>query len=649
MLLYKEFNNFKLLNEKKTRRGRLNSALYKKYSKNSHKPIYNNSYIIPQPLNDITNSSYEESKRIHNSNYSNSMLVSEKEKNFLTKNLKRQININKLRENKTQKNIIPHIFETKNIYNTLTKRENNNNYFKNKPRNINTFITEINSFLLPNNKTFKTLKNLINYKLINNDYLKNPVLLQLFERHNFPMNKLTYESFHKYIITKTFKEVSKKGLLNDSIIDQKEIIKEYHKQLNKLKLNLILFNEKNKDENEKEDLQSLVINNNSSFIKNFNINKTTLNENSEIMNIIKQKRNKSITQNNSLHNIYSRYDINSNESCFDLNNQNIKNKNQTKNKLISLPNKIIKNNGNSQNKIFNNSNEKKMNKIIQKAIIPNIKNQSKENHKLRMEFTCREIIKKSNFLLDKVKHNEYNNKNGDIINCINNERKIQFSNELINNKLKQNLFNLNNFKLKVFKLNDNKNIKKENYDNKDFINNSLNLEKKYKNNDLSFQSRDNHNSSFCKNVSSKKVLFEQKSNFVKDYLDEESENIIKKKNNSIETNHEGVFHKDNEEKIKGEESRKIVKIFIKKKKKEKEKTFKDFIKEENYEDNLKAINNKFSENNLIKINKIKIEENEDLKEEEWQNKINNFKNYIQRLKNLSKEEFIKDTFKYIKY
>jgi len=153
MMLYNEFNNFKLLNEKKTSRGRLNSALYKKYSKNFQKQNYNNSYIIPQPLNDITNSSYEESKRIHNNNYSNSMLLSEKERNILTKNLK------------NQKNIIPSIFEfnnnPKNMYNTLTKRENYKNQIKNKPININTFITEINSFLLPNNKTFKTLKNLI--------------------------------------------------------------------------------------------------------------------------------------------------------------------------------------------------------------------------------------------------------------------------------------------------------------------------------------------------------------------------------------------------------------------------------------------------------------------------------------------------------
>jgi len=68
--------------------------------------------------------------------------------------------------------------------------------------------------------------------------------------------------------------------------------------------------------------------------------------------------------------------------------------------------------------------------------------------------------------------------------------------------------------------------------------------------DLSFQSRDNFNSSFFKNISSEKILFEQKCNFDKDYLNEESEYIIKKRNDSIEENYQGVFHKDNDEKNK---------------------------------------------------------------------------------------------------
>ena len=94
----------------------------------------------------------------------------------------------------------------------LTNRENYKNQFKNKPININAFITGINSFLLPNNQTFKTLKNLINHKLIDNEYLKNSVPLHFLKKPDFERNKLTYESFHKFLITKTFKKVLKKGL-----------------------------------------------------------------------------------------------------------------------------------------------------------------------------------------------------------------------------------------------------------------------------------------------------------------------------------------------------------------------------------------------------------------------------------------------------
>ena len=35
-------------------------------------------------------------------------------------------------------------------------------------------------------------------------------------------------------------------------------------------------------------------------------------------------------------------------------------------------------------------------------------------------------------------------------------------------------------------------------------------------------------------------------------------------------------------------------------------------------------------------------------EENWNYQFNNFKNYIQKLKNMSKDEFINDTLKFIK-
>jgi len=264
-------------------------------------------------------------------------------------------------------------------------------------------------------------------------------------------------------------------------------------------------------------------------------------------------------------------------------------------------------------------------------------------------------------LLNINKYDKNDSKNGDIANYINDEKNIKFSNELINNKLKHNPFNLQYLKFEHFKQNYNKNIKKEinlynsqinNLDNNDSYNNGLNREKEYKNKDLSFLSLVNYNGSSFKNISLEKSSFEKKFNIAKDYLNEENDSNIKEKNESIKINHSNIFHKDIED-IKNE-SKKVTKIlfnkkiFMKKNKTVKEKRFKDFIKEENYDENAETINNKFNENNLIKINKIKMEENEELTEEEWQNKINNFTNYIKRLKSLSKDEFIKDTLKYIK-
>lgn len=300
---------------------------------------------------------------------------------------------------------------------------------------------------------------------------------------------------------------------------------------------------------------------------------------------------------------------------------------------------------------------------MSRRVIQNNTNKSTKNPKLKTEFTCPENIKKNNILLNINKHDKNDSKNGDIMNYINDEKKIKFSNELIYNKLKQNMFNLRNLKFESFRQNYNKNIKKEiraynkeikNFDNNDSYNNSLYLEDKYKNKDLTFLSLANCNSSSFKNVSSEKSLFEQKFNIEKNYLNEESALNIKEKNESMKIIHSDIFHKDIEE-IKNENKSKNFdkillskKMLLKKKKTIKEKCFKDFIKEENYEENVGTIDKGFNENNLIKRNIIKIEDNVELIEEEWQNKINNVKKYMERLKSLSREEFIKDTLKYIK-
>ena len=99
------------------------------------------------------------------------------------------------------------------------------------------------------------------------------------------------------------------------------------------------------------------------------------------------------------------------------------------------------------------------------------------------------------------------------------------------------------------------------------------------------------------------------------------------------------------------------KFFLKKKKTLNVRSFKDFLNEEYYESQVKAVNNKIeekkncenvSDDEGLKIKQNSNNEEQKLLEENWQYQFNNFKNYIQKLKNMSKDEFIKDTLRFIK-
>ena len=91
------------------------------------------------------------------------------------------------------------------------------------------------------------------------------------------------------------------------------------------------------------------------------------------------------------------------------------------------------------------------------------------------------------------------------------------------------------------------------------------------------------------------------------------------------------------------------KFFLKKKKTLNVRSFKDFLNEEYYESQVKAVNNKIEEKKKgLKIKQNSNNEEQKLLEENWQYQFNNFKNYIQKLKNMSKDEFIKDTLRFIK-
>ena len=73
------------------------------------------------------------------------------------------------------------------------------------------------------------------------------------------------------------------------------------------------------------------------------------------------------------------------------------------------------------------------------------------------------------------------------------------------------------------------------------------------------------------------------------------------------------------------------------------------MKDDIDEENEKMINNKHEDDKDIKDTKKKIDENLSKKEKKLESQLNSFKDYINRLKNMSKEEFIKDTLRFVKY
>ena len=680
-----DINKLKFIISKKPRRGRLNSAINPKNYKKILKPINNISFINPISFSYINNNSYEGNKNSHNNNYqSSSVFISGKEKGILSKNLKKQIKyINNSREKvKTEREIIPKIFgfntRPKNKNSSLTFRATYNNLkkiFSNKPVDVNKFIKEINSFLLPNNKTFENLQNLLNYKIKNKESSKKGLLIQFFKRNDLPINKINYGVYYKYIIKNTFKEVLKKAMLNKVLISKKEIREEYQRQINGMKQYLNVFNKENKYNNRdltnNQNLKSLVINNSSSYlIPKLSENKKDsikIESNKDIkkLNLEKHKRNRKIIQNNSTDNIYFHLDYFKKES-FDNKNHNINSKNKElikKNSLLSLPdnnNKFHKENleNNFQRDIFKTKidhlKEKRLKNIIQKqkSIIDDyIKSKEKientnENYSIKTENSVQDNNKFFNFFTNRKNGHNNNNKNEDIINCINNsEKSIKFENPLIKAKISKYLFKENNKKESGFNTNSS-----NNFGNKTLFSNKLNSENEFKNTNLNFNSLQKNNISFLKNsfpqVSSLNQNNQQNKNIIKENYSQLFDDVIKpiKKEEEKKRDNPSKLHLSK-------------KYFLKKKKTLNVKNFKDFLNEEYYESKVKAVNNKIEEkknfenisnNEGLMIKQINNDEEKKLLEENWQCQFNNFKNYIQKLKNMSQDEFIKDTLKFIK-
>ena len=626
MLLPSNNEKLKILKDKIFKNERLNSAISPKIYKDTVHLNYNHSYNISQPHYNITKS-FEESKKVLHNNPLNSMLIFEKEKNILLKNLKKQIKIDNLKEKmKTEKRLIKNVFEfnnnDKNKINALIVGKNhkiNKKRFSNNSKEVFQFIDEINQFNPPNNLIFENLKKLVNYRLINKESLKNTIFLQMFKKIDTPTKKSSDELLYKYILKNTFKEVLKKGYLNNVLISKQEITDEYHKQINQVKRNFPFFNKEHEIPYCDKDLGSLLINN-SSNLSNSKDNKVIINKCSKIISKIKHKRNRPIFQNNSVDHIYSKF-YNSNRVSLERKNKNNRSNNQvlTKNNLMSFTNntnnKINEfhkegNKNYSNNKIFktysrqnkfNNFIIKPKNIIISNNIIQKLK--LKADNPLNSENTKQETNKGFKIFLSKNNSKEKNNKNEDIINCINNTENIKFSKRVRERKI--NNYNSNNF-----------------FEKSDTYNNSLN-----------FQNRQTEQI--------ERILLKEKFNIGKNFFRDENKDCDDKITESKKENNYQLFNNEKdriskENKIKNNDKKILLKkIYVQQSPALKERKFKDFLKDEKYEINVKVTNNKIED------------EGKNLLEKDWQNRFNIFKKYIKKLKQMSNDEFKKDTLKFI--
>ena len=626
MLLPSNNEKLKILKDKIFKNERLNSAISPKIYKDTVHLNYNHSYNISQPHYNITKS-FEESKKVLHNNPLNSMLIFEKEKNILLKNLKKQIKIDNLKEKmKTEKRLIKNVFEfnnnDKNKINALIVGKNhkiNKKRFSNNSKEVFQFIDEINQFNPPNNWIFENLKKLVNYRLINKESLKNTIFLQMFKKIDTPTKKSSDELLYKYILKNTFKEVLKKGYLNNVLISKQEIKDEYHKQINQVKRNFPFFNKEHEIPYCDKDLGSLLINN-SSNLSNSKDNKVIINKCSKIISKIKHKRNRPIFQNNSVDHIYSKF-YNSNRVSLERKNKNNRSNNQvlTKNNLMSFTNntnnKINEfhkegNKNYSNNKIFktysrqnkfNNFIIKPKNIIISNNIIQKLK--LKADNPLNSENTKQETNKGFKIFLSKNNSKEKNNKNEDIINCINNTENIKFSKRVRERKI--NNYNSNNF-----------------FEKSDTYNNSLN-----------FQNRQTEQI--------ERILLKEKFNIGKNFFRDENKDSDDKMTESKKENNYQLFNNEKdriskENKIKNNDKKILLKkIYVQQSPALKERKFKDLLKDEKYEINVKVTNNKIED------------EGKNLLEKDWQNRFNIFKKYIKKLKQMSNDEFKKDTLKFI--
>ena len=632
MLIFPRIKKLKFKRFTKSKRERYNSLITPKNFENQLKSNNNFPSIISiSPTNNPNIDSYKK-KNNNNKYYNNNPLTvfsSGREKKFLNQNLKNQIKIinyrtEKLKAEKEIKgNTIEFNNESKDKKLFLTFREDYNNLTNiiyNKPINVNKFIEKINSFLLPNDKTFEIMKNIVNNELKSNkETSKNNTFNQLLRSKKIPINTYNSGLIFRCIIKNTFIEALKKALLNRDLIDRNDIKKEYQKQIDDIKIYLFINNNEKKDLTINKNFESSNIENNlTSLVKNLNNDKLYLDKNiDKKIKLQKHRQNRKIFQTNSSDNIYFNKEKNKNEIIDNkiINIDYKRKKSDNNNILASLP--------------INNIYSKEVKKTNSQRVILKMKMDINKENRLR------NIIKGQKITIDDhIKIKEKIEKAEDkLIKTENSEQKG----------------------IKVFDFfSNNINNKNKNEDIIDYINDT---EKSIKFGNSLIKEK-NDKSSLKTILFDEKIIHKNLFNDIGKYNNQLNNKIIKENNSSLfKSENEQIKKVDERKRAKNNKKGIIIvnkKLFLKKKKTLNTKNFKDFLKDENYKPQLNELKNKDEDKINIQniVNREALinnkEEEEKLLEESWEYQFNIFKNNIKRLKNMSEEEFIKDTLKFIK-
>ena len=465
MLIFPNIKRLKLKITPKSKKEKFNSFITTHYFKRLYRPnnnlplmVSNSPTIIPN-----INGSYENNKNKYNNNNKSSTVFTSGKKKFLNRNSKNKINIIKYPTQKLQAEIemshnkiqFNNKLNNQKLFVTISEHFNKlSNIIYDKPKNINKFIEKINLFLLPNDKTFEYIQNLINKKIaINRETSKNDIIYQLLKSKRIPINTYNPGLIFKYAIKNTFKEALKKALLNKTLINKNDIKEKYQKQINNIKIYLSINARKKKDLTNIRKIEPFTINKYYiPLITNINSNIDSDKYYNKKMKLEKQGRNRKNMQNsNSSDNIY----FNQGKYIKELLSNKIinidckKNEFDKNNTLTSLPanNNLYKESSETniqkvrfKNKI-DNLTENRLTKIIKKQKIINndhIKLKSfikkGEFNLTKKENSVQKNIRVFEFLSNNKKINR--NKNEDIINYINNdERSIKFDNSLTVEKI----------------------------------------------------------------------------------------------------------------------------------------------------------------------------------------------------------------------